>query len=299
LNFLLPGVYAKAVRKCGVPLSSIELIGCHGQTIFHELHSTLQVGDGSVLAEKLGKPVVSDFRPRDIAAGGRGAPLVPFVDYILYKDPKLGRVALNIGGIANLTAIPAGGKAEDVIAFDTGPGNMVIDQLVALHTRNRRRYDAGGQLAAKGRINQKLLNNLLRRTYYRQPPPKSAGREQYGKDFVRDLIRTEAPMLDLIATATALTAATIGLGVERFVQHAVDEVIVSGGGVHNRTLMGYLQAFLPNSRLRTSTEFGIDSDAKEAIAFAILAYETWHRRPANLPSATGARHPVVLGKVSY
>jgi anhydro-N-acetylmuramic acid kinase len=299
LNFSLADLYAKAVRKCGPPLSTIELVGCHGQTVYHELRSTLQLGDGSVLAEKLGVPVVSDFRTRDMAAGGKGAPLVPFVDLILYADPKLGRVALNIGGIANITAIPPGGKAHGVIAFDTGPGNMVIDQLVAIHTHNRRKYDSAGQLAAKGNVNDKLLNSLLRRAYYRQSPPKAAGREQYGQEFVRDLILTELPMLDLIATATALTPATIAMGVQKFIPYKVDEVIVSGGGVHNRTMMKYLQTFLPDVRLRRSNEFGIDGDAKEAIAFAILAYETWHRRPSNLPSATGARRPVVLGKVSY
>ena len=299
LNFVLADLYAKAVRKCGVPLNTINLVGSHGQTVYHEQQSTLQLGDGSVLAEKLGIPVVSDFRTRDMAAGGKGAPLVPFVDYMLYVDSELGRVALNIGGIANVTAIPPDGGPEQVVAFDTGPGNMVIDQLVAIHTRNRRKYDSGGQIAARGKVNQKLLDSLVRRTYYRQPPPKTAGREQYGQEFVRDLIRTEVPMIDLIATATALTPATIAFGLEKFVRHPVDEIIVSGGGVHNRTMMAYLQAFLPAVKLRTSTEFGIDSDAKEAIAFAILAYETWHRRPSNLPSATGARHPVILGKVSF
>jgi anhydro-N-acetylmuramic acid kinase len=299
LNFVLADLYAKAVRKCGVPLDTIDLVGSHGQTIYHEQQSTLQLGDGSVLAEKLGKPVVSDFRTRDMAAGGKGAPLVPFVDYLLYVDPDLGRVALNIGGIANVTAIPPGGQPEQVVAFDTGPGNIIIDQLVAIHTRNRRKYDSGGQIAARGKVNQKLLDSLVRRTYYRQPPPKTAGREQYGREFVRDLIRTEVPMIDLIATATALTPATVAFGLKKFIRHPIHELIVSGGGVHNRTMMGYLQAFLPDIKLRTSTEFGIDSDAKEAIAFAMLAHETWHRRPSNLPSATGARHPVILGKVSY
>ncbi len=273
LNFTLAELYARAVRKCGTPLATIDLVGCHGQTVYHEQQSTLQLGDGSVLAEKLGIPVVSDFRTRDMAAGGKGAPLVPFVDYLLYADPKLGRVSLNVGGIANITAIPPGGKAEDVMAFDTGPGNIVVDQLVSVHTRNRRKYDSGGQLAAKGKVNRKLLDSLLRRTYYRQPPPKTAGREQYGRDFVRDLIRTEISLLDLIATATALTPATIAFGVKKFVKHSVDEVIVSGGGAHNRTMMAYLQAFLPGVRFRTSTEFGIDTDAKEAIAFAVLAHE--------------------------
>lgn len=151
LNFTLAELYARAVRKCGTPLATIDLVGCHGQTVYHEQQSTLQLGDGSVLAEKLGIPVVSDFRTRDMAAGGKGAPLVPFVDYLLYADPKLGRVSLNVGGIANITAIPPGGKAEDVMAFDTGPGNIVVDQLVSVHTRNRRKYDSGGNSPQRAR----------------------------------------------------------------------------------------------------------------------------------------------------
>jgi anhydro-N-acetylmuramic acid kinase len=299
LNFQLAEVYAKAIKNCRVPLSTIDLIGCHGQTVFHERGSTLQLGDGSVLAERIGIPVVSDFRPRDIAAGGRGAPLVPFLDYLLYRDRKLGRVALNIGGIANITAIPPNGAAADVVAFDTGPGNMVIDQLIKLFTRGKQTYDDRGAVAGIGHVDRGLLNNLLRRSYFRKKPPKTAGREQYGKEFVKDLRETGLSFPDLIATATVFTAASIAVGIERFVRHRVDEVIVSGGGVHNRTLMAYLQSFLQGVTLRTSDEFGVNSDAKEAIAFAILAHETWHRRPSNLPSATGARGPVVLGKVSY
>jgi anhydro-N-acetylmuramic acid kinase len=299
LNFLLPGLYAAAVRKCGVPLDTIELIGCHGQTVFHEERSTLQLGDGSVLAEELGIPVISDFRPRDMAAGGKGAPLVPFVDYRIYAHPKLGRVALNIGGIANITAIPPGGAPEDVIAFDTGPGNMVIDQLVAIHTDGRQTFDASGAIASQGRLNHKLLDRLLKAPYFKRRPPKTAGREQYGQEFVDDLLSTGEPLPNLITTATAFTAASIASSIQQFVDHSVHEVIVSGGGAHNAVLMAYLQAFIPESKLRVSTEFGIDSDAKEAIAFAILAYETWNRRPSNLPSATGAKHPVILGKLSY
>jgi anhydro-N-acetylmuramic acid kinase len=299
LNFELAEVYAKALKKCRVPLGSIELVGCHGQTVFHERGSTLQLGDGSVLAERIGIPVVSDFRTRDMAAGGRGAPLVPYLDYLLYRDKKLGRVALNIGGIANITAIPPNGSARDVVAFDTGPGNMVIDQLMNLFTRGKRTFDDRGEVASIGHVDRGLLNNLLRRSYFREKPPKTAGREQYGKEFVTDLRETGLSFPDLIATATAFTAATIAVGIQRFVRHKVDEVIVSGGGVHNRTLMAYLQGFLPAAGLRTSDEFGVNSDAKEAIAFAILAHETWHQRPSNLPSATGARRPVVLGKVSY
>lgn len=299
LNFLLPELYAKAVRRCGVPLDTIELIGCHGQTIFHEQGNTLQIGDGSVLAELLGVPVVSDFRTRDIAAGGRGAPLVPFVDYLLFRDRKLGRVALNIGGIANITAIPPDAAPEQVIAFDTGPGNMVIDQLVTIATDGASGFDKGGAMGAKGKLNSELLDRLLKDPYYKQRPPKTAGREQYGGAFVDSLLATGIPATDLITTAAAFTAATIAAGISRFVRHPADEIVASGGGVHNRTVMGYLKAFLPGSRLRTSTEFGIDSDAKEAIAFAILAHETWHRRPSNLPSATGARRPVVLGRISW
>lgn len=299
LNFLLAELYAKAVRKCGVPMESIELIGSHGQTIYHEQGNTLQIGDGSVLAERTGIPVVSDFRPRDIAAGGRGAPLVPFADYLLYNDKKLGRVALNIGGIANLTAMPAGALPDRVIAFDTGPGNMVVDQLVALHTRGKQKFDRGGRIAAAGRVDSDLIDNFLRRKFYREPPPKTAGREQYGREFVQELRETGLSMIDLIATATAFTPAAVAAGIDRFVRFPVQEVIVSGGGAHNAQMLAYLNAFLPAMRIRTSDEFGIGVNAKEAVAFAMLAYETWHRRPSNLPSATGARHPVILGKVSY
>jgi anhydro-N-acetylmuramic acid kinase len=299
LNFQLADIYAKAIKSCRVPLGSIQLVGCHGQTVFHERASTLQLGDGSVLAERIGIPVVSDFRPRDMAAGGRGAPLVPYLDYLLYRDKKLGRVALNIGGIANITAIPPNGTASDVVAFDTGPGNMVMDQLMKLFTRGKRTFDDRGEVARIGHVDRGLLNNLLRRSYFREKPPKTAGREQYGNEFVKDLRETGLSFPDLIATATAFTAASISVGIVRFVKHRVDEVIVSGGGVHNRTLRAYLQGFLPGVTLRTSNEFGVNCDAKEAIAFAILAHETWHQRPSNLPSATGARRAVVLGKVSY
>ena len=299
LNFQLAELYAKAIKKCGVPLDTIQLIGSHGQTIYHERGNTLQIGEGSVLAERTGVPVVSDFRPRDIAAGGKGAPLVPFVDYLLFKRKKLGRVALNIGGIANITAIPADGRPEDVIAFDTGPGNMVIDQLVAIYTRGRQKYDRGGNLARGGKVDAALIDRLLRRGFYRESPPKSTGREQFGREFINELRETGLPLLDLIATATAFTPAAVAVGMQRFVPFPIHEIIVSGGGSHNARMMGYLAGFLPHVKLRYSSEFGIDVDAKEAIAFAVLAYETWHRRPSNLPSATGARRPVILGKISY
>jgi anhydro-N-acetylmuramic acid kinase len=300
LHFLLPELYADAVKHCGVQQGSIELIGCHGQTVYHESGAnTLQLGDGSVLAERTGIPVVSDFRPRDIAAGGRGAPLVPFVDYLLFRSSRAGRVALNIGGIANVTVIPAAAKPSQVMAFDTGPGNMVIDALVRRHTGGRRSYDRNGTLAARGHVREGLLDRILAGDFYRLKPPKSAGREQYGHEFVEELIATHLSFPDLIATATALTPAAIALGLDRFARCPIEEIVVSGGGAHNRTMMAYLAAFLPGLRVRTTEEFGIDIDAKEAVAFAVLAHETWRRRPSNLPSATGASRAVVLGKISW
>jgi anhydro-N-acetylmuramic acid kinase len=315
LNFLLGELYAEAlrqtVRRAGLSLSTIELIGSHGQTIFHEgapvrflgrrIASTLQIGEPAVLAERTGIPVVADFRPRDMAAGGRGAPLVPYLDYLLFRHRKLGRVALNIGGIANLTAIPPGAGPGDVIAFDTGPGNMVIDALAQLHTRGRSRYDRDGRLAARGRLNRPLLDRLLEAPYYRLPPPKTAGREQYGREFVDRLLAEGLPLPDLIATATALSAAAVAVGLERFVRPRmkVDELIVSGGGAHNPRILAQLAALLPGVRLALSSDYGVDVDGKEAIAFAVLAYESWHRRPSNLPAATGACRPVVLGKIVW
>lgn len=314
LHFLLPELYAKAVKTlCAnqkIRFKSIELAGCHGQTVFHagtpvrflgkRIASTLQIGDGSVLAERLGVPVVSDFRPRDVAAGGQGAPLVPYVDYLLFRNPRTGRVALNIGGIANVTAIPAGAPPSKVFAFDTGPGNMVIDSLVSRFTNRARRYDEGGKLAARGKVSASLLRLLLRDRYYRKPPPKSTGREDYGGEFIEHLIHTRLPLEDIVATATAFTAATIGIGIRDIVMKRmkVQEVVVSGGGAHNRTLLDLLSRELPDLKIRPSSDFGIDVDAKEAVAFAVLAHETWFGRPSNLPAATGARAPVVLGKIS-
>lgn len=314
LHTLLAELYAEAVRaaceRSGIALSSVDLVGCHGQTIFHDgagarflgrrVATTLQIGDGSVLAERIGRPVVSDFRTRDIAAGGAGAPLVPYFDYFVYRDARLGRVALNIGGIANITAIPPGAAPESVLAFDTGPGNMVIDALVQAHTGGKLCYDRGGRLAARGRVNQPLLKVLLRDPYFRRKPPKTAGREQFGQGFVSRVLQTGLPLEDLVSTVTALTGASVAAAIDRFVRPVipVDELIASGGGVHNPGIMAYLAAFQPNTKIRLSSDFGIDVDGKEAIAFAVLAYETWHRRPANIPSATGAAHPVVLGKVS-
>jgi len=299
LSFQLGEAYAKALvdtcRINRIPLKSVQVVGCHGQTIYHESgRNTLQIGEAAVIAERTGIPVVSDFRPRDIAAGGAGAPLVPFVDYLLFRHRSRNRVALNIGGIANITAIS---KKGSVVAFDTGPGNMVIDALVAIETVGRRRFDRDGRIAAAGQVNRQLLGELLADRYYRKKPPKSAGREQYGEEFVRRLLKSKAPLRDLISTATVFTAATIAAGIERFAG-GCDELIVSGGGAHNPQIMGHLAAFLPKTAIATSADYGIDVDAKEAVAFAILASRTWNHRPSNLPAATGARRPVILGKIS-
>jgi len=299
LNFKLGEIYARAVLNCGVPIDSIELIGCHGQTIFHEIGNTMQIGEAAILAERTGKPVVNDFRPRDIAAGGKGAPLVPFVDYFLFQHKTRHRVALNIGGIANITILPPAAKPHEILAFDTGPGNMLIDALVEQATHGKQRYDRAGLIAAKGTARRPVLDILLKAAYYRAAPPKSAGREQYGVEFIERLLKTGLPIEDLIATATALTASTIALGIQRFAPAPPDDLIVSGGGVHNPVLLAHLAALLPGTNIGPSSAFGIDPDAKEAIAFAILAYQTWHRRTSNLPSATGASHDVVLGKITF
>jgi anhydro-N-acetylmuramic acid kinase len=314
LSFLLGELYASAVhetcRRCGVSLDSISLLGMHGQTIFHEsepveylglrVASTLQIGEAAVVAERTGLWVISNFRERDIAAGGKGAPLVPLVDYLLFRDRRAGRVALNIGGIANITVIPAAAERGDVIAFDTGPGNMVIDALVAHMTGGRQHYDRDGRIARKGKVHAPLLDSMLSDPYFAFDPPKTAGREQFGRDFVNGLITTGVPLPDLIATASELTARSIARSITSAIsdEDRIREVIVSGGGVHNRQIMKRLRELLPLFAVKSSDAHGIDPDAKEAIAFAVLAYEFIQGRPGNLPSATGARHPALLGKSS-
>lgn len=309
LHFLLPELYAEAIRrtcrKHRLPLNSIALCGLHGQTIFHEgapvtflgrrIASTFQIGDAAVLAERTGLPVVSNFRERDIAAGGRGAPLVPVADFLLFRHRRHGRVALNIGGIANITVIPPAAKPEDVMAFDTGPGNMVIDALVRKLTGGRRSFDRNGRIGSRGGVHQRLLASMLADPYFQLAPPKTAGREQFGQEYASGLIATGIAIEDLIATATELTARSIASAIERYAQPGW-EVIASGGGVHNRTLMRRLTALLAGRALRTSADFGIDPDAKEAVAFALLAYRFHRRRPGNLPPATGAKRAVILGR---
>jgi anhydro-N-acetylmuramic acid kinase len=315
LNFLLGELFAEAAlracRRAGISPERLAVIGSHGQTIYHQgartleagrrISSTLQIAEPAVIAERTGVPVVADFRTADMAAGGQGAPLVPMVDYLLLRDDREGRVALNIGGIANITLIPADARPEEVFGFDTGPGNMVIDALVRHFTRGKKAYDAGGGLAARGAVIEPLLAELLRLPFFRQRPPKSAGREQFGAEYVRRhfLRRRGAPPQDLLRTATELTARTIADALERFVfpRVKVHRLIVSGGGAHNRLLVSRLGELLPNLSVDLSDKYGLPVDAKEAIAFAVLADRTLHGLPGNLPSVTGARRPVVLGKL--
>ena len=296
LNFRLGEAYAKALQG----FEGIELVGCHGQTVYHHGAvpvNSLQLGEPAMIAERCKVPVVSNFRARDIAAGGQGAPLVPFADWILFRSKKYARAVLNIGGIANFTWIPADARMHDVLAFDTGPGNIVVDALVQEMTNGEQMFDRSGTIAAAGKINHKLLSSLMKDEYYARLPPKSAGREQYGTEFCKMLKKSKLPLEDLIATATALTASTIAEGVLRFAGSA-DELIASGGGVHNATLMGQLQGLLPKVSFALTDDFGIPGDSKEAVAFAVLAYRTWKGKSGNVPSATGARHGVVLGSIT-
>jgi anhydro-N-acetylmuramic acid kinase len=239
-----------------------------------------------------------------MAAGGKGAPLVPFLDYFLYRDARVGRIAQNIGGIANLTAIPANAKPGQVIAFDTGPGNMVID--AATERLFGEPYDRNGRIAATGTVLEHIVRTSLRAPFFQRKPPKTAGREEFGRQFANDFLRRcgRAPKADVVATATALTARSIADALRKFVVRrsaAYHEIIVSGGGANNPTLLAMLANELSplGISLRLSDEFGLPAAAKEAAAFALLAYETWNRRPSNIPSATGARRPVILGKISY
>jgi len=309
LSFLLGEIYSEAmIETCRwgkVPLDSVALIGIHGQTIFHEgapveflgrrIASTFQIGEAAVVAERTGIHTISNFRERDIAAGGQGAPLVPYVDYLLFRDSRTGCVALNIGGIANVTILPARARKDQVVAFDTGPGNMVIDALVLRFTEAQENLDRGGRIAQRSHVHARLLDSMLADPYFAIAPPKTCGREQFGAEFVSGLIATGIPLEELIATATELTARTITDAIRKT---GFTEVIASGGGVRNRFLMRRIAALLAGVRISTTAEFGIDPQAKEAIAFAVLACEFVKRSPANLPSATGARLQVRLGKSS-
>ena len=319
LNFLLGELYSEAIRKAqqASGIRKLNLVGCHGQTLYHQgegarflsknIACTWQTGEASVIAARLGVPVASDFRPADMAAGGKGAPLVPFLDYALFRHGRVGRILQNIGGIANLTAIPAGAKPNQVTAFDTGPGNMVIDQL--MQRLYDRPYDRNGAVAAEGNVVEAVLEELLRNPYFQLKPPKTAGREEFGREYADQVVRLfkEARPQDILATATALTAKSIVQSIEQFVlvrggkKANFRDYIVSGGGAENRTLMRMLSEEVRKLglTLKKIDELHLPGQAKEAIAFALLAYQTWHKQPGNIPSATGAKRAAVLGKISY
>jgi anhydro-N-acetylmuramic acid kinase len=354
LDFRLGEVFAEAVltacKYFRIGTKKIALIGSHGQTIFHQGNSvaylgrptasTLQIGEASIIASRTRITTVADFRPADIAQGGQGAPLVPYADYLLYRHAKLGRVSLNLGGIANITVLPPAAKPSQVFAFDTGPANMLIDALVSHFTHGRQRYDKNAAIAQTGRSIPALLNELMRDPYLKEAPPKSTGREYYGRAYVKNLLaagrRHQAEPADLVRTATIFTALSIVDALHRFVlpKHEIHQLIVSGGGAKNPLILAQLSAALasippphsqtpvgarhavpvrsprsktyagspppnPPIEILTSAALGVPEDAKEAYAFALMAYETFHQRPSNLPSATGARGPAILGKISY
>lgn len=320
MNFLLGEIYAKSalsvIEKAGMKPEEIDVIGSHGQTIWHApipespdsipVAYTVQIGEGSVIAERTGILTVSDFRVADMAAGGQGAPLVPFSEYLLYRREKETILLQNIGGIGNMTVMPAGAKPRDVFAFDTGPGNMIIDAVISAVTGGEKTYDAGGETAAKGKVCNALLDILKEEPYYRQPLPKTTGREHFGVQYTEKILswwkENPIPVEDLLATVTDLTAYSIADAYERYVlpKYRASEIIVGGGGSYNATLLRFMkERFAPHGvAVRTQEDLGLSSDAKEAVAFALMADCCMRGKANTLPSVTGAEHPAVMGKIS-
>ena len=312
MNFRLGAWFAdaalQAMAQAVLTPDQLDLIASHGQTIHHlvgadvETRSTLQIGEAAVIAERTGVTTVADFRVADVAAGGQGAPLVSYVDWLLLRDAHRNRAAQNIGGIGNVTYLPAQSSPDQPLSFDTGPGNMLIDAAAARVTGGAQSYDEDGRLAASGRVHEGLLARLLAHPYLSQQPPKTAGREQFGADFAAE-VWAQADALglsgpDLLATLTTFTAESIARAYRDFLPTFPDEVILSGGGAYNPILVAMLRQKLAPARVLLSDAFGLPADAKEAMAFAVLAYETIHGRPGNLPPCTGARHPAILGKIT-
>jgi len=316
LNFVLGEHFARAalavIRRAGLRPRDIAAIGSHGQTVHHlpgaRTPCTLQIGEAAVIAERTGVTTVADFRVRDMAAGGQGAPLVPYADWLLFTDARRPRVIQNLGGIGNLTFLPAGAHLEDVIAFDTGPGNMVVDALVSRATKGRLAFDREGLWASRGKISDKLLADMMSHPFIARRPPRTTGREEFGEAFVARALslgkRLGLSNADLVATATAFTAESIADACRRFVfpkltaaQRQQLQVILGGGGAKNPVMCRMLRERVGVGEVLTHEAFGIANEAKEALAFAILAHETLEGRPGNVPSATGARRAVVLGKI--
>ncbi len=318
LHWRLGLAYAEAAQAAILQCSSkVDLVGCHGQTIYHQgvaerclgrsFGCTWQIGEPALVARALGIPVVANFRPADMAHGGQGAPLVSLLDYALYRHPRRARVLQNIGGIGNLTVVPAGQPISAVRAFDTGPGNMIIDAL--MQRLYGRAYDRAGGIASTGTVLRTVVEAALRAPFFHKAPPKSAGREQFGAGYAENLLakcrQLSSSPADAIATATALTAESIATAFEQFVQDAVTDspvdYLISGGGAKNKTLMTMLRTQLAplGCKVATLDSLSLPVEAKEAAAFALLAYQTWHHRPGNVPSATGATGPAILGQVCY
>ncbi|MCK9599238.1 MAG: anhydro-N-acetylmuramic acid kinase [Sphaerochaeta sp.] len=307
------------IKHSNISRTAVDAVCMHGQTVWHapnpqsfpgpsgvlEVTGTLQLGNPQYVASLTRLPVISDFRSADMAAGGQGAPLAPYIDYLLFHQKGKGVAVQNIGGIGNVTVLPLGGRPKDVFAFDTGPGNMIIDQLVALHTKQQKQFDEGGAIAASGRVCETLLATLLEDSYFAKCPPKSTGREVYGQEFTRQLLQKAAALQlsfeDTVATATAFTARSIVQSYKDFVLPvtALHTVIVSGGGARNKTLLSMIRRYLGEGvEVAVSDDFGIPDQAREAMAFALMGHESLLGRPSNLPAVTGAKEPVVLGTIT-
>ncbi|WP_462410679.1 anhydro-N-acetylmuramic acid kinase [Neobacillus sp. Marseille-QA0830] len=317
MNMLLGELFADAaqqvVTEANRTMDEIDLISSHGQTIFHQpeaveiagypVASTLQIGDIGMIAERTGVTTVGDFRTRDMAAGGQGAPLVPYADHLLFRKTEYGRVLVNIGGIANITVLPPEQSEARVLAFDTGPGNMIIDAFAGWATNGKQSYDENGSMAASGQVDEPWLAELLSHDYYKQTAPKSTGRELFGIEYAKKLWEESSHLsaADKLATITELTAWTIASDISRLIDsHQIKEVFVSGGGWHNRTLMNSLKSHLPGTVTIGSTDdLGISGDAKEAVVFALLGYQCLMKRFNNLPAATGAKNEVIMGKIAW
>ncbi|SET06736.1 anhydro-N-acetylmuramic acid kinase [Oceanobacillus limi] len=319
MNMLLGILYAdaalKVIKDVGLDPTDIDLISSHGQTIFHQpsaitigkhlVASTLQIGDIGVIAEKTGITTVGDFRTRDIAAGGQGAPLVPYADYQLFQHESFGRVLVNIGGISNITILPKGCNENAVFAYDTGPGNMIIDFFVEKITDGKRSYDKNGDIARKGTVHQEWLSELLQHPYFAEHPPKSTGREMFGKEYASFLWGKAEELTiqheDKVATVTELTAITLTNEIKQNIELAsISEVLISGGGSKNKMLMERIDAHLPNNVVvKTTDDYGVNADAKEAMIFALLGYQCLQKRTNNLPAATGSKRNVVMGKIAW
>jgi len=312
LNFTLGEAFAEtslaATRAAGLTPAQVDFIGSHGQTVWHippnsgeGVASTLQLGNPAVIAERTGITVVSDFRSRDMAAGGQGAPLVPFVDNLLLSHETLSRAVQNIGGIGNVTWLPAGGAGE-AFGFDTGPGNMLLDRAAEVLTEGKLRCDLDGKMAFAGQIQEKILQKWMEEEpYFTRKPPKSTGRELFGVQRCHQYLKEMEGMAkeDILATLTAFTARSTAEAYRNFLPALPDEVLLCGGGARNPAIAAMLQKELPHSRIGRTEDAGLPGDSKEAVAFAVLGYETMNRRPGNLPAATGAKGPVILGSITW